>query len=125
MDEGVRKTEPRPCRLIIRSGAMKTLGNPRDREEILARLQRVRPGSSRRWGKTSAHQMICYLTDGFRLYLGLMNVAAPGFPYPNKLLRWRACGSRSVGQRDSLRSGNSISRSVGLSPSNSRVASPC
>ena len=67
---------------------MKTLRNPQDREEILARLQRVRPGSSRRWGKMSAHQMICHLTDGFRLYMGLMNVAAPGFPYPSKLLKW-------------------------------------
>jgi len=80
--------KPRPCRLIIRSGAMKTLRNPQDREQILARLQRVRPGSSRCWGKMSAHQMICHLTDGFRLYMGLMNVAAPGFPYPSKLLKW-------------------------------------
>jgi len=60
---------------------MKTRRNPRDREEIFARLQRVLPGWSRRWGKMPAHQMICHLTDGFRLYMGLRNVAAPGFPY--------------------------------------------
>jgi len=67
---------------------MKTLRNPRDREEILSRLQRVGPSTSRRWGKMSAHQMICHLSDGFRLYMGLMSVAAPGFPYPSKLLKW-------------------------------------
>jgi hypothetical protein len=67
---------------------MKTLRNPRDREQILSRLQRVGPSTSRRWGKMSAHQMICHLSDGFRLYMGLMRVAAPGFPYPSKLLKW-------------------------------------
>ena len=67
---------------------MKTLHHPRDREQILSRLQRVGPGTSRRWGKMSAHQMICHLSDGFRLYMGLMSVAAPGFPYPSKLLKW-------------------------------------
>jgi Protein of unknown function (DUF1569) len=69
---------------------MKTLRLSRDREEILARLQRVRPGSSRLEGKMSSHQMICHLSDGFRLNLGFMSVAAPGFPYPSKLLKW-AC----------------------------------
>jgi Protein of unknown function (DUF1569) len=67
---------------------MKTLCNPPDSDEILSRLQRVRPSTSRRWGKMSAHQMICHLSDGFRLYMGLISVAAPGFPYPSKLLKW-------------------------------------
>jgi hypothetical protein len=67
---------------------MKTLRNPRDTDQILSRLQGVRPGTSRRWGKMSPHQMICHLSDGLRLYMGLKSVAAPGFPYPSKLLQW-------------------------------------
>jgi len=67
---------------------MKTLRNRRDTDQILCRVQRVRPGMLRRWGKMSAHQMICHLSDGFRLYMGFMSVAAPGFPSPGKLLQW-------------------------------------
>jgi Protein of unknown function (DUF1569) len=67
---------------------MKTLRHRRDTEDILSRLQRVGPNTSPRWGKMSAHQMICHLSDGFRLYMGWMSVAAPGFPYPSKLLKW-------------------------------------
>jgi hypothetical protein len=39
---------------------MKTLLNPRNQEEIIARLQAVRPTR----GNMTAHQMVCHLTDG-------------------------------------------------------------
>jgi hypothetical protein len=41
---------------------MKTLLNRRDKEEIIARVQAVRPTSPRRWERMSAHQMVCHLT---------------------------------------------------------------
>jgi hypothetical protein len=66
---------------------MKTLLNPRDQEEVLARLQRVRADSTRQWGKMSAHQMICHLSDGFRMYMGLKTATPAGFPYPSKILK--------------------------------------
>lgn len=66
---------------------MKTLLNARDKDEVLARLQRIGPASSRLWGKMSAHQMVCHLSDGFRMYMGLKIVASAGFPYPSKLLK--------------------------------------
>jgi len=32
--------------------------------------------------------MICHLNDAFRLYMGLITVSLPGFPYPSRLLKW-------------------------------------
>ena len=49
---------------------MKSLRNLVDKQELLQRIQRVQPTSKRLWGKMSAHQMICHLADGYRLYLG-------------------------------------------------------
>lgn len=69
---------------------MKTLLSQRDTHEILSRVRAVHPDSPRRWGKMSAHQMICHVSDGCRLYMGLMTAAQPGFPYPSRVLKWSA-----------------------------------
>jgi hypothetical protein len=45
---------------------MKTLADVQCRSEILERLGRVRAESQRRWGKMTAHQMVCHLGDSFR-----------------------------------------------------------
>lgn len=49
---------------------MKTLANSQDRQEIVERLGRVHLDSTRRWGKMSAHQMLCHLADSFRGVMG-------------------------------------------------------
>jgi len=49
---------------------LKSLSNARDRNEILNRIANLRPESQARWGKMSAHQMICHLTDSLRSALG-------------------------------------------------------
>lgn len=67
--------------------AMKSLRNFADRDEILSRLNHARPDSARRWGKMSAHQMICHLSDGFRMYMGLKRIAPAGFPYPSRVMK--------------------------------------
>jgi hypothetical protein len=67
---------------------MKNLLNSRDKAEILSRLQSVQPSSARLWGRMSAHQMICHLGDGFKLYMGLLTTAEPGFPYPSQILKF-------------------------------------
>jgi len=69
---------------------MKTLLNPKDKEEVLTRLEAIRPTSVRRWGKMSAHQMICHLSDGFRMYMNVKPVAPVRVPCPRSLLRWVA-----------------------------------
>ena len=49
---------------------MKTLARESDAAEILRRLRAVRPDSVGRWGRMSAHQMVCHLSDGYRLLTG-------------------------------------------------------
>ena len=49
---------------------MKTLAREGDKVEILARLKTIRPESVRRWGRMSAHQMVCHVADAFRMALG-------------------------------------------------------
>ena len=61
---------------------MKTLARPRDRDEILSRLARVHPGSVRRWGTMTAHQMVCHLSDAFRMAIGAKPVSAAGSDSP-------------------------------------------
>jgi Protein of unknown function (DUF1569) len=49
---------------------MKTLLNARDFAETRARLAKLRPDSKRLWGRMTASQMICHLTDAYRGILG-------------------------------------------------------
>ncbi len=49
---------------------MKSLQNSQDKEEILARLQRVNADSARQWGRMTPHQMLCHLSDSFRVVMG-------------------------------------------------------
>ena len=69
---------------------MKTLSNPCDRAEILRRLESVQPASQRRWGSMSAHNMICHLSDGFRLYMGDRPAKPAPVPAPRLLMKWVA-----------------------------------
>lgn len=61
---------------------MKTLLNVKDKEEIIARLQGVRPTSLRLWGKMSAHRMVCHLSDGFKIIQDVhgLETCEPGKP---------------------------------------------
>jgi uncharacterized protein DUF1569 len=69
---------------------MKTLDNAADKEEILERLQSIRPDSRRRWGKMSAHQMICHLSDGLRMYMNEKTVAPVAVWYPRAAVQFVA-----------------------------------
>ena len=46
---------------------MKTMARPSDKAEIIRRLRTVRPECTRKWGRMTAHQMVCHLCDSFRL----------------------------------------------------------
>lgn len=69
---------------------MKTLAEPRDKEEILRRLRSVRPGSARKWGRMSAHQMICHLADSFRGVMGEKPLSEAPVRVPRKFIKWVA-----------------------------------
>lgn len=67
---------------------MKTLSNSASKQEIDHRLFQIQPDSKRLWGRMSAHQMICHLSDGFRLYMGEKHAEPLGGIYPSRVLRW-------------------------------------
>jgi Protein of unknown function (DUF1569) len=69
---------------------MKTLSNPRDRNELLVRFTKVRADSRPRWGAMSAHQMICHLSDSFRGSLGEKYVSPATSLFKRTLLKWVA-----------------------------------
>ena len=49
---------------------MKTVADPAVSRIIIDRLRSVRPGSARRWGTLTAHEMLCHLGDGLDMVLG-------------------------------------------------------
>lgn len=69
---------------------MKSLSNQQDRDYLRNRLERLAPDSPRRWGKMSAHQMICHLTDSFKAGTGDKAVSATGNLFHRSVLKWLA-----------------------------------
>ncbi len=69
---------------------MKTLAEDRWKDEILLRLMTVRPDSTRRWGRMSAHQMICHLSDAFRIVTGQKSVNSVSGPFQRTVVKWIA-----------------------------------
>ena len=70
---------------------MKTLARERDKAEVLRRLEALRDDSVRRWGRMSAHQMVCHLSDGCRILTGerpTQLMASP--PLPRGVTKWIA-----------------------------------
>jgi hypothetical protein len=70
--------------------SMKTFARPADRAELLQRLKRVRPQSAPRWGRMSAHQMVCHLADGYRIALGRKPVACSTGIFEQTIVKWFA-----------------------------------
>ncbi len=69
---------------------MKTLARHRDKAEILQRLRAVRPESVRRWGRMTAHQMVCHLSDSFRMALGQKPVCRATGRLQATMIKWIA-----------------------------------
>jgi hypothetical protein len=69
---------------------MKTMARPQDKAEIIRRLKAVRPECARRWGRMSAHQMICHLSDSFR-HVTAQKMASPACGLvQTTLIKWIA-----------------------------------
>ena len=61
---------------------MKTLSDPNCRQELVARLAHIRPDTPRLWGKMTAPQMICHVTDAFLGIMGEKPMEVPrGFTF--------------------------------------------
>ncbi|MFY9690057.1 MAG: DUF1569 domain-containing protein [Candidatus Acidiferrales bacterium] len=54
---------------------MQTLESQSDRESILARISALASSDARRWGKMSAHQVVCHLCDSYKVALGEKSVS--------------------------------------------------
>jgi hypothetical protein len=57
---------------------VKTLANRGDKDEILERLRRLRPDSTRLWGRMTPHQAVCHLNDSFLAVMGEKQVTLIG-----------------------------------------------
>lgn len=67
---------------------MTNLADTATRQSVLQRIARLEPGAKPRWGRMSAHQMLCHLTDSYRAPLGEKHVSpAPGW-MRWKLIKW-------------------------------------
>ncbi len=49
---------------------MNHLGDPIVRQGILKRIATLKPGTPSKWGRMNAHQMVCHLSDSFRVPMG-------------------------------------------------------
>jgi hypothetical protein len=69
---------------------MKTFARERDVAEILRRVQTLRADSVRRWGRMSAHQMVCHLNDAFRMATGEKRVSGAPTLRQRTVIKWFA-----------------------------------
>lgn len=72
-----------------------TLANPADKQQIIERIRRIHPSSTRLWGKMTAPQMICHLSDSFRVTTGAKpwatgRIAVTWIPLPSWFVKWVA-----------------------------------
>ena len=70
--------------------AVKKLSEPSVVDEILRRLERLRPDSDRQWGRMNADQMVCHLSDAFRAVSGEKRVGALGTWLHRTVIKWVA-----------------------------------
>jgi hypothetical protein len=69
---------------------MKSLAHERSKAEILRRVRTVRPDSARRWGRMSAHQMVCHVSDAFRMATGERPVSDATSLLQRTIVKWIA-----------------------------------
>jgi hypothetical protein len=66
----------------------RTLAHTDCRTAVLERVKALRPTSARRWGRMTAHQMLCHLSDCNRMALGELAVTAPKGWVPRAIVKW-------------------------------------
>ncbi len=70
---------------------MRTIHDPAIHADLTRRAKHLRAESPRRWGTMTAHQMVCHVTDAYRMGLGELHIAEVKPPLPKFLLRWVIC----------------------------------
>jgi hypothetical protein len=75
--------------------AKATLTNATNRQQIVERLGTIRPDSPRQWGRMTVSQMICHLSDSFRVTMGVKpsktaRISVTPIPLPPRFVKWVA-----------------------------------
>ncbi len=69
---------------------MKTLANGEVRQEVLSRIAQLSHEDEAKWGKMSAHQMLCHLRDSYCVALG-DKIASPATGLLQRtVMKWAA-----------------------------------
>jgi hypothetical protein len=69
---------------------MKTIARDSCLAELVQRLKTVQPGSPRRWGRMTAHQMVCHLGDCCRMATGEKQVGPASGLLHRTVIKWIA-----------------------------------
>jgi hypothetical protein len=69
---------------------LKTLATIGDRDDLLRRLKALRHDSTGRWGRMSAHQMVCHLRDTFLMGTGAKPVSTVTGWHYRTVMKWMA-----------------------------------
>ena len=75
---------------------MRSVRNARDRAELLQRLRMISPESRPRWGRMSAHQMVCHLGDICRVSLGERRTTPVGNPLAHTVIKYFLLGGLPI-----------------------------
>jgi hypothetical protein len=67
---------------------MKTLANPKDKQEILARLDRISPASQRQWGSMTVAEMVCHLNDALVIAMGEKQAGSASTWFSRSIFKW-------------------------------------
>lgn len=57
---------------------------------MLERIAALQPGSKARWGRMSAHQMLCHLVDSYRVPMGEKSASPATGVLQRTLIKWVA-----------------------------------
>src|SRR5580698_6619362 len=72
---------------------MSTLADSAVRDACIVRLARLTPSATRRWGRMTAHQMVCHLNDSFDVAAGTKQASAASGYLQRTVVKWIAIRS--------------------------------
>lgn len=72
---------------------MSTFADPEVKASVRQRIERLTPNSARQWGRMTQQQMICHLTDGFRMAAGERHPKPVDNFFSRSVVRWVALHS--------------------------------
>ena len=72
---------------------MSTLADPNVRTTCYERLARLKPDSGRKWGRMTAHQMVCHLNDSFLVGMGDKYASPASNAFTRTVVKWVALRS--------------------------------